>query len=65
MNVAGIWGCRKNSQMKHLHLEKVQFELEEMNALAAQGWRVIAVTSNESLQWTVKDTIVVTYERSM
>ncbi len=36
----------------------------EMNALAQNGWRVIAITSNEALSWTAKDTIVVTYERS-
>lgn len=35
-----------------------------MNTLAGEGWRVIAVTSNEALQWTAKDTIVVTYERN-
>lgn len=34
-----------------------------MNALAKEGWRVIAVTSNECLSWTTKDTIVVTFER--
>ena len=37
---------------------------EEMNALAREGWRVVAVTSNECILWTAKDTIVVTYERS-
>lgn len=34
-----------------------------MNALAREGWRVISVTSNEALQWTVKDMVVVTFER--
>jgi len=37
---------------------------KEMNDLARSGWRVISVTSNESLQWTAKDTIIVTYERN-
>lgn len=37
---------------------------KEMNALAREGWRVVAVTSNECILWTAKDTIVVTYERS-
>ena len=37
---------------------------KEMNELAKCGWRVISVTSNESLQWTAKDTIIATYERS-
>lgn len=36
---------------------------EEMNALAGEEWRVISVTSNESIQWVAKDTVVVTYER--
>ena len=34
-----------------------------MNTLAREGWRVISITSNECLQWTAKDTIVVTFER--
>ena len=37
---------------------------KEMNALARDGWRVVSVTSNECLQWTAKDTIIVTYERN-
>lgn len=35
-----------------------------MNVLAGEGWRVIAVLSNEALRWGAKDTIVVTYERN-
>ena len=37
---------------------------KEMNSLAKQGWRVISVTACSTLQWTAKDTIVVTYERN-
>jgi len=36
---------------------------EQMNELARKGWRVISTTSNECLHWTVKDTIIVTFER--
>jgi len=37
---------------------------KEMNALAKEGWKVISVTACDTLQWTAKDTIVVTYERN-
>lgn len=43
---------------------RVKDSEKEMNALAQYGWRVVAVTANECLHWTVKDTIIVTYERS-
>lgn len=38
---------------------KVKEAAEEMNRLAAEGWRVIAVTPNEALGFG----LVVTYEK--
>ena len=46
-----------------VEIYRVKEAEEEMNALASEGWRVIAVTTNEYLAWTAKDTVVVTYER--
>ncbi|MBE6564861.1 MAG: DUF4177 domain-containing protein [Ruminococcaceae bacterium] len=47
-----------------VEVHRVKDAEQAMNALAKEGWRVVAVTSNEALHWTVKDTIVVTYERT-
>lgn len=40
---------------------KVKYAEKEMNELAKEGWRVVAVTPNEAMGFGV----VVTYERKM
>ena len=45
-----------------VEIYKVKEAEHEMNAMAKQGWRVIAVTHCPAASWA-KDTVVVTLER--
>ena len=42
---------------------KVKESENEMNQMAKQGWRVVAITHCPAASWS-KDTIVVTFERN-
>lgn len=46
-----------------VEIYKVKEAEHEMNAMAKQGWRVIAVTHCPAATWS-KDTVVVTLERN-
>ena len=46
-----------------VEIYRVKDTEKEMNAPAKNGWRVISVTACDTLYWTSKDTIVVTFER--
>ena len=41
---------------------KIKDAENEMNALAKQGWRVVAVTYCQAATWS-KDMVVITFER--
>jgi len=46
-----------------VEIYKVKEAENEMNAMAKQGWRVVAVTHCPAAAWA-KDTVVVTFERN-
>lgn len=46
-----------------VEMYKLKEAEKEMNAMANQGWRVVAVTYCQAAAWS-KDTVVVTFERN-